>query len=137
MVKDINISNYPIIYALSTSEQETFNRLVLDKRADVKNPAVLKLLLKELNYNVNTLVKILYSDYISDKPLFYTMIYKKVIKLVKESIILTEYKNHIQDDGFISIHNMSKLARFKLVEIDRNTIIRTFNKYDITYKKRR
>lgn len=135
--KDIDLTGYPIIYSLNKEEQDTFNRLLMDNRADVKNPAVLKLLLKELNYDTNVLVRILYTDYISDKPIFYTMIYKKIIRLVKEAIILTEYKYHVQDDGFISLQAMSKLARFSLVDIDRNMIIRTFRKYGITYTKRR
>lgn len=116
--KDIDLTGYPIIYSLNKEEQDTFNRLLMDNRADVKNPAVLKLLLKELNYDTNVLVRILYTDYISDKPIFYTMIYKKIIRLVKEAIILTEYKYHVQDDGFISLQAMSKLARFSLVDID-------------------
>lgn len=134
---ELNLTGYPIIYALNQEEQETFSRLIMDSRADIKNPQTMQLLLREFQYDTNRLVRVLYIDHISDKPLFYTMVYKKVIKLLKEAIILTEYKYHTQDDGFISLHDMSKLSRFKLVGIDRNMIIRTFRKYNITYTKRR
>lgn len=64
-------------------------------------------------------------------------LYNKLITSIKEAIILSSYKYFIEDDGFISVLTMSKLDRFKLAYIDRQTIIRTFKKYNINYNKRK
>lgn len=131
------ILNLPIIFTLSELEKEKFNKLVLHPKADLKNPAIIKLLLKELDNDPNKLIRILHIDYQNQEGIFYKIVYRKIIKLLKEAVILTSYEDFMEQDGFISIYTMSRLSRLQLIGVDRNTIIRTFKKYGINYPKKR
>jgi hypothetical protein len=95
------------------------------------------ILLKELDGNINKVLRILNIGINSDRKVIPVSLYNSLITSIKEAIILNCYKYHIEADGFISAVTMSKLERFKLAMIDRQTIIRTFKKYDIKYTKRK
>lgn len=69
----------------------------------------------------------------SHKKVFPTAVYNTLITAIKEAIILSNYKSFIDEQGFISPTVMSKAERFGLAYIDRQTIIRTFRKYNINY----
>lgn len=99
--------------------------------------AFIVILLKELNGNVEALLRIVSIGVKSDKRLIPGALYRFLIKVIKEAVVISNYKDFVDSDGFISIVNMAKTLRFKKMDLDRQTIIRTFRKYDIKYNSRR
>lgn len=134
--KPLGWTDYPVAYSLSDSETATFFRLLQNGKADFRNPVMLRLLLREVGNDVNRLVRLVHLDYKCKDSLFYKSVYKQLIRTIKEAVILTEYPNRIEEDGFVSIRDMENLERFRLIGIDYGAIVRTFEKYGITYTKR-
>lgn len=135
-ISKLGWGDYPVSYLLNSVETDTFFKLLQDERTDFRNIVILKLLLREFNNDVNRLLRVIYLDHISGNSLFYKSVYKQLIRLIKEAIILTEYPSRIEDDGFVSIRDMENSERFRLVGIDYGAVVRTFDKYEITYNKR-
>jgi len=73
----------------------------------------------------------------SHKKVFPITVYNTLILAIKEAIILSNYESFKQEDGFISLNDMSKTERFRLAFVDRQTIIRVFKKNNISYNSRR
>lgn len=131
------IEKYSAYYALNTKEQLKLRELLLSPKNNYEFTAFTIVILKELNYDLGKLLRIISTDKKASRRAMNIQFYKKLLVLVKEAIILTEYPNHIEPDGFVSLHKLAKMHRFKVVGIDRNMVVRTFKKYNIDYTKRR
>lgn len=94
-------------------------------------------MLKELSGDIDKVLRILNIGINGDKKIIPVSLYNNLIKAIQEAIILSNYKYYIEEDGFISIVGLSRLERFKLACVDRQTIIRAFKKYNIKYTKRK
>jgi hypothetical protein len=129
-------NNYSVNYTLTTKEYKKFiDILFLDSSTGYS--AFLITFLKEVNGDINKILRILSTGVKSPKKIFPPALPNYLIIAIKEAIVLSNYKEFIEEDGFISIASIAKLQRFKVANIDRQTIIRTFKKYNIKYNSRK
>lgn len=111
--------------------------ILFDSDDEVGYAAFIIMMLKECDDDINKILRILNTGVNGISRGIPVTIYNYLITAIKEAIIIDNYERFIEPDGFISILAMSKLQRFKLAYIDRQTIIRTFNKYGIEYNRRK
>jgi len=123
-------------YSLSAEEYKKLIS-ILFQNGDSGYSTFLIILLKELKGNIDKVLRILNIGINGNKKIIPVSLYNSLIKSIQEAIILSNYGCYIEEDGFISIVGLSRLERFKLAFIDRQTIIRTFKKYNINYTKRK
>jgi hypothetical protein len=127
-------------YVLSDKEYKRLHG-ILFSNDDKGYAAFLIVMLKELDGNMGKVLRILNTGKTTtlakSRTIIPTALYNFLVVSIKESIILTHYEQYRESDGFISVYHMANLERLKLAYIDRQTIIRTFKKYDITYTKRK
>ena len=126
---------YASNYVLSNKELETLVAVMMNSKKR-EYSSFLILMLKELGHNVNKALRIIDTGVNSGKNILPVSLYNFLVTSIKEAVVLSNYKDFIQEDGFISIIEMSRTERFKLAMVDRQTIIRTFRKYNVTYNKR-
>lgn len=125
------IQEYGIYYTLGTNEYKTFLDIVLNSESFYT--AFVLLLLKELDNDLNKVLRIINIGIKNKRKVFNKALANFIIRSIKEAIVLYNYKEFIQDDGFVSIFKMSETERFNLAVVDRQTVIRTFKKYAIQY----
>lgn len=130
------------LYKLTPAELKTLKGLLLAPKTKINSQTygydgVTYLLLKELNYDVPTLIRILNSDFKNKKRVFTSSYRIKLLTIIKEAIALTEIELSREDDGFVSLNDIAKQRRLVLLGIDRNMLNRTVKKYNINYTKRR
>jgi hypothetical protein len=123
-------------YALSDIEYKKLNELLFEKDY-TGYAAFLIATLKELDGDISKILRILNTGINGKKKVIPVALYNFLITSIKEAIILSNYKYYIEEDGFISVLDMSRQQRFKMAFIDRQTINRAFKKYKITYTDRR
>jgi hypothetical protein len=93
--------------------------------------------LKEVDGDLNKVLRILNVGVKSKKKIFNYSLIGYLVSCIKEAIVLSNYEKYIEEDGFISIVQVAKDLRFELANINRQTIIRTFRKYNIQYNYKR
>lgn len=121
-------------YILSKTEYKKLIDILVCSQSPYS--AFLISLLKEFNEDLAKTLRIINIGISGIKRIMPAGIYTMLVFSIKEAIILSNYKNFEQPDGFISITAMAKTDRFMLAYIDRQTIIRTFKKYAIEYTRR-
>lgn len=131
----ISTDHYTVQYTLKDNEYEKLI-YILSSSENLYN-AFLITFLKEVDGDINKVLRILNVGVKSKTKIFNVSLPSYLVTSIKESIVLENYKDFIKEDGFISVLELSKTPRFKMANIDRQTIIRTFKKYNIeyTYKK--
>lgn len=127
--------HYTVQYTLKENEYKKLI-YILSSSENLYN-AFLITFLKEVNGDINKVLRILNVGVKSKTKIFNVSLPSYLVISIKEAIVLENYKEYIKNDGFISAVELSKTPRFKMANIDRQTIIRTFKKYNIeyTYKK--
>lgn len=125
------IYNYTVQYTLKEKEY----RKLVEILADSENMynAFLITFIKEVNGDVNKVLRILNVGVKSKTKIFNVSLLSYFVITLKEAIILANYKEYVKEDGSISILQISKTLRFEMAGIHRQAIIRTFKKYDIEY----
>lgn len=129
------IYNYTVQYTL---REEEYSKLVeILSNSENGYNAFLITFIKEVKGDVNKVLRILNVGVKSHVKIFNVSLLSYFVSVLKEAIILANYKDYIKDDGFISVVQISKNMRFEMAGIDRHTIIRTFKKYNIDYNNKR
>lgn len=126
---------YSVYYTLKSFEYEKLVELLTYSESHYN--AFLLVLLKETGQDINKVLRILFTGAKAKKRIFKVALPSYLITLIKEAIILSNYKMFLDKRGFISIVRLSKLQRFSMADIDRQQIIRTFKKYNISYNYKR
>lgn len=126
-----SVDHYTVQYTLKEAEYKKLIN-ILSSSENFYN-AFLITFLKEVEGDINKVLRILNVGVKSKTKIFNVSLPSYLVTSIKEAIILENYKGHIEADGFISVLELSKTARFKMANIDRQTIIRTFKKYNIEY----
>lgn len=93
--------------------------------------------LKEVEGDLNKVLRILNVGVKSKKKIFNYALIGYLVSCIKEAIIIANYEKYIDEDGFISVVQAAKDLRFELANINRQTIIRAFRKYNIKYNYKR
>lgn len=93
--------------------------------------------LKEADGDLNKVLRILNVGVKSKKKIFNYALIGYLVSCIKEAIIIANFEKYIDEEGFISVVQAAKDLRFELANINRQTIIRTFRKYDIKYNYKR
>lgn len=123
-------------YKLDEEEIKKLNNVLVRYSFSGYEGATL-ILLKEMRYDIPSIIRLLESDNISKKSIF-TINFRHKFKLwIKEAIILTDVDKKILNLEFVSATKMSKYPRYRLLNINRILIHRTLNKYGIKYKSKR
>lgn len=126
-----SIYNYTVQYTLKEKE---FSKLMeLLAKSENGYSAFLITLIKELGGDINKVLRVLNVGVKSETKIFNVSLLTHLVALLKESIILTNYKDYIKEDGFISVVQIAKNIRFEMAGINRQNIIRTFKKHGIEY----
>lgn len=120
--------DYSFYYVLNNEEYNKFLEL-LETSLDEDYVAFILVLLNEVDNCFHAMLRILNVGS-TNYSVFPPMLYSSVLVLIKEAIILTNYKDFVIDNK-ISATEMSKAERFYFADIDRNTINRTLSKYDL------
>ena len=95
--------------------------------------AFLIVLLKELGGDIGKVLRLLNVGVNGSTRVIPVALYNFLVTSIKEAIILSSYKNYVTSKGIISSWNMAKHTRFKVASIDRSTIHRTLEKYNIEH----
>lgn len=130
-----SIYNYTVQYTLKEKEYKKLVEML--SASDNLYNAFLITFIKEVNGDVNKVLRILNVGVKSKTKIFKVSLVSYFVTVLKEAIILANHKDYIREDGFISVVQMSKTLRFEMAGIDRQTIIRTFKKYGIDYNRKR
>lgn len=133
----LNTIEYTLNYNLHKEDIEVFKRIVTKDKDNFKYAMFTVVTLIELGDDISKLLRLV--NFYSTKSIkvLPQSVINKLINYVKETVILTSYKDFIEDDGFISIHKLSKTPRYQNLGITRGFIINTFAKHNITYNSRR
>lgn len=136
-MSDVNSSiyNYTVQYTLKEKEYRKLIEIL--SSSDNLYNAFLITFIKEVDGDVNKVLRILNVGVKSKTKIFKVSLLSYFVITLKEAIVLANYKEHIEKDGFISVVKIAKNLRFEMAGIDRQTIMRAFKKYGIeyTYKK--
>jgi hypothetical protein len=133
-VTDIS-EGYSIKYSLNNQELKKLIDLL--SSSDNSYDAFLIAFLKEVEGDVNKILRIISTGIHAKRKVFNLAMANYFVGCIKKAIILSNYKKFIEEDGFISLYKMSNTERFKVAEIDRQTIIRVLKKYGIHYNKKK
>lgn len=136
MVHIIDYNKYSSYYVINEDEYNKLTGIVLNSGYSNPYSAFLIVLLKELKGDVEATLRVLSTGIKSSKKIFPIALYRFLIKAIKEAVVLSNYKDFIEEDGFISVVRMSQTPRFMKMNLDRQTIIRTFKRYHINYNPR-
>jgi len=123
--------NYTVHYTLKESEYRKLVEL-LSSSENLYN-AFLTSFIKEVDGDVSKILRILNVGVKSKIKIFNVSLLSYFVVTLKEAIILANYKDYMDEEGSISILEVSRTIRFMTANIDRHTIIRTFKKYNIEY----
>lgn len=123
---------YTVYYALTKEEYQKFIDLIIESSNMYSAFAIV--FLKELNGDINKMLRIINVGIKSKRKIFNTALYNFIVITIKEAIILANYKSFMDEDGFFKPVVLAKEHRFTIANIDRQTIIRTLKKYGITYR---
>jgi len=129
LTRPVTAKDYSYHYTLNNEEYDKFIELLGRDNLDDNYRAFIIVLLTSLNGNLNELTKILNVG----SEILPPLLYSTVLRLIKEAIIIIG----IENNKGLTVSQLSRLNRFKLADIDRNTINRTIKKYSInkTYTK--
>lgn len=125
------IKDYSVYFSLKKYEYEKLVSLLLI--SDSVYSAFVLSFLKEVDADINKVLRIINVGIRCQRKVFNKALANFIVTTIKEAIILTNYKEALKPDGFVSVNELSRLSRFELAIIDRQTIIRTFKKYGIIY----
>lgn len=93
--------------------------------------AFLIIFLKEVDFDIEKVLRILSVASKHEKRIINAAVIKFVVTTIKEAIVLANYKNYVSNFPDKHIQSMAKTDRFIYANVDRQTIIRTFRKYNI------
>ena len=123
------VQDYSIYYVLRPYEKEVFVNILLESKSPYA--AFLIVFLKEVNFDIEKVLRILNVASKHEKRIINVTIINFVVTTIKESIVIANYKNYASDFPDKHIQSMAKTDRFVYANVDRQTIIRTFSKYNI------
>ena len=121
-------------YVLSKAEYRKLIDILVTSNSSY-SPFIISLL-KELGEDIAKVLRVLSMGIGGTKKIMPLAVYNTLLNSIKEAVVLSNYKSFEEPDGFISLNAMAKTDRFRLAYVDRQTIIRTFKKYNIKYTKR-
>jgi hypothetical protein len=122
--RTITGKNYTFYYTLNAAEYNKFIEL-LETTLENKYAAFIIVLLTALNNDLNAMLRVLNAGSSKDAKVFPSLLYSNVLLLIKEAIILASYNSSN------SVSAMANSERYRFADIDKNTINRTFKKYNI------
>lgn len=111
-------------YLLTNEETQVFKTLVI--RDDSPYTPFIIILLKETNNDIARFLRVL-SGLAKAPGVPPKGLIRKVLMLIKESIITTELNNN----PYVSITDLTRLPRFEKLGINRNTIYAAIRKYGL------
>ena len=120
---------YTVQYTLREDE---YTRLIdiLSSSENLYN-AFLITFLKECNGDINKVLRIINVGVKSKTKIFNVSLPSYLVMCIKEAIILENYKEYLEKG--LSTLQLARKERFKMANINRQTILRTFKKYGIDY----
>jgi hypothetical protein len=110
-------------------EKEVFVNILLESKSPYA--AFLIVFLKEVNFDIEKVLRILNVASKHEKRIINVTIINFVVTTIKEAIVIANYKNYASDFPDKHIQSMAKTYRFVYANVDRQTIIITFSKYNI------
>ena len=119
-------------YVLSEIEHRKLNEILLNSNR-TEYTAFLIVLLKELDGDIGKVLRLLNVGVNGSTRVVPVALFNFLVTSIKEAIILSSYKKHLTSEGVISSWNMAKHSRFRVASIDRSTIHRTLEKYNIKH----
>lgn len=125
------IYNYTVQYTLKEREYKKLIEILADSENSYN--AFLITFIKEVDGDINKVLRILNVGVKSQTKIFNVSLLSYFVMVLKEAIILANYKDYVQDNGFISALKLSRTLRFEMAGIDRHYISRTLKKYGIEY----
>lgn len=133
----IRARDFSAIYVLTDVELSKLLKVLLEEnRVHAGYEASMYLLLKELNFDVQRLVRLLMADSTTKKKVFAPSMLWRFTTVVKEVIVIVAFENAKANQEYISIVGLSRTPRYTALGIDRNFIHRTLKRYNIKYNKR-
>jgi hypothetical protein len=93
-------------------------------------------LIKEFGGDVEATMRILHSGAYGPKKIIPAGLYKMVVRLIKEAIVLSSYEYFMKKEGSLRVTDMTKNMRFKKLDLDRQTIIRVLRRHGIMYNNK-
>lgn len=123
------VQDYSIYYVLRPYEKEMFVNVLLESKSPYA--AFLIIFLKEVDFDIEKVLRILSVASKHEKRIINAAVIKFVVTTIKEAIVLANYKNYVSNFPDKHIQSMAKTDRFIYANVDRQTIIRTFRKYNI------
>lgn len=124
---------YSANYRLTSVEREVLTKLLLMgfKHTGFKFSATTLLLLKELDFDIRKVIRIVQADLKSTYPLFNRSFFKRFLMIIKEAIVLVALEANINSENPNSLSSLTQKEKFKRIGIDRNMIYRVVRKYNI------
>lgn len=135
MVIDAIANSFTAQYSLKENEYRQLVKILALSNSPYN--AFFIAFLKEVDGDINKVLRILNVGIKSGKKIFNYSLIGYLVSCIKEAIVISNYEKYIDSDGFISVVQVAKDLRFELANINRQTIIRTFRKYNIEYNYKR
>lgn len=120
-------------YILSSTEKKKLIELLLEDTSP--QSTFLLSLIKEMHGDLGAVLRVINLGSKKDSKVIKGSVGRLLLRYIKDAIILANYKYFIEEDKSISTTRMAKTERFKLAELSRYTIIGTFNRHNIEYRR--
>jgi hypothetical protein len=101
------------------------------KHTGFKFSATTLLLLKELDFDIRKVIRIVQADLKSTYHLFNRSFFKRFLMIIKEAVVLVALEANINSENPNSLSSLTRKEKFKRIGIDRNMIYRVVRKYNI------